>query len=258
MSYKPINDFAVKDTLGPNDPEKIIYGSDLQDEFDAIASNLGEVGDELTEIGEVVEEAPSDNVVYGRKNDNWVSIALESGGVEEAPLDGKQYAREDAAWTEVTTAAVAWDDVTGKPVEFAPSAHSHAISDVTGLQGALNNVDATSVKSGTFTETVRGPNYNGGTATLEINLANNFTMNFSGAASYTLGLSGAPSGAGDAYGCTLTLDTASMAALVWDASIKWSTGTAPVLAADSAYVFTFLTTDNGTTFKGFVGGQAFA
>jgi hypothetical protein len=156
------------------------------------------------------------------------------------------------------TASVAWDDVTGKPVDFAPSAHSHAISDVTGLQGALNNVDATSVKSGTFTETVREPNYNGGTATLEINLANNFTMNFSGSTSYILGLSGAPSASGDAYGCTLTLDTTSMVALVWDASIKWSTGIAPVLAADSTYVFTFLTTDNGTTFKGFVGGQAFA
>jgi hypothetical protein len=40
MSYKPINNFAVKDTLGPNDPEKIIYGADLQGEFDAIAENL--------------------------------------------------------------------------------------------------------------------------------------------------------------------------------------------------------------------------
>jgi hypothetical protein len=33
---------------------------------------------------------------------------------------------------------VAWDDVTGKPSTFAPSAHTHAIADVTGLQAALD------------------------------------------------------------------------------------------------------------------------
>ena len=37
MSYKPVNNFRVKDTLGPNDPEKIIYGADMQDEFDEIS-----------------------------------------------------------------------------------------------------------------------------------------------------------------------------------------------------------------------------
>lgn len=34
--------------------------------------------------------------------------------------------------------AVAWGDVTGKPTEFTPSAHSHAIADTTGLQAALD------------------------------------------------------------------------------------------------------------------------
>jgi hypothetical protein len=83
-------------------------------------------------------------------------------------------------------------------------------------------------------------------------------MDFSGATVYGLGLSGAPSGAGDAFGFTLTLDTTSMAGLAWDTKIKWSTGTAPTLTAGVTYVFTFLTTDNGTTFKGFVGGEGFA
>ena len=32
-----------------------------------------------------------------------------------------------------------WADISGKPSTFAPSAHSHAISEVTGLQGALNS-----------------------------------------------------------------------------------------------------------------------
>lgn len=34
--------------------------------------------------------------------------------------------------------SVAWVDVTGKPSTFTPSTHSHAISDVTGLQAALD------------------------------------------------------------------------------------------------------------------------
>lgn len=162
---------------------------------------------------------------------------LPSSGIPEAPEDGKQYAREDATWTEVVAAT---------------SLPASAITD--GAMAYTGSINIT----GDIIETVREPRYQGGSATLELNLANNFTMNFSGSTSYILGLSGAPSASGDAYGCTLTLDTTSMVALVWDANIKWSTGIVPVLAADSTYVFTFLTTDNGTTFKGFVGGQAFA
>jgi hypothetical protein len=35
--------------------------------------------------------------------------------------------------------AVTWADVTGKPSTFAPSAHTHVIADVTGLQAALDS-----------------------------------------------------------------------------------------------------------------------
>jgi hypothetical protein len=35
--------------------------------------------------------------------------------------------------------AVAWADVTGKPSTFAPSAHTHVIADVMGLQAALDS-----------------------------------------------------------------------------------------------------------------------
>lgn len=37
-----------------------------------------------------------------------------------------------------------WDNLTGKPTAFAPSAHSHTISDVTGLQTALDGKAVTS------------------------------------------------------------------------------------------------------------------
>ena len=34
--------------------------------------------------------------------------------------------------------SVAWDNVTGKPLTFAPSVHTHPISEVNGLQTALD------------------------------------------------------------------------------------------------------------------------
>lgn len=39
-----------------------------------------------------------------------------------------------AAWISNNLGTIAWTDVTGKPTEFTPSAHTHATSDVTGLQ----------------------------------------------------------------------------------------------------------------------------
>ena len=238
---------------------------------------------EVTIPASGIPEAPEDGKQYAREDATWTEVVTPDTGIPEAPEDGKQYAREDATWTEVVTPIpeapedgkqYAREDAAWTEVVAATSLPASAITDgAMAYTGSINitgdiagtNVTASSgitsagnIKGRDFVETVREPRYQGGSATLEINLANNFTMNFSGATSYILGLSGAPSASGDAYGCTLTLDTTSMVALVWDASIKWSTGIAPVLAVDSTYVFTFLTTDNGTTFKGFVGGQAFA
>lgn len=39
-------------------------------------------------------------------------------------------------------AAVAWADVTGKPSTFTPAAHTHEIAEVTGLQDAIDALDA--------------------------------------------------------------------------------------------------------------------
>ena len=332
MSYKPVNNFRVKDTLGPNDPNKIIYGADLQDEFDEISKSTQEIDNRVDGIAskDTVTDVPNDGVMYGRKNKHWQRLYIEQPGVtEDAPNDGKTYGRKNEAWSEVSSGggsdyddtqiksdlatetqaridgdtaldlridtveesitdgggfvdapndgklygrqseawlevvipdvdAPDWADITSKPTEFTPSAHSHVLSDVTGLEDALTNVDATSVKAGAFIETVTDATYAGVDATVDLSLANNFAVDFSQLGSFTLGLAGAPSGAGDAYGCTLTVDTANMTALTWDAKVKWPGGSAPALAADSTYVFTLMTTDGGTTFKGFVGGEAFA
>ncbi len=195
-------------------------------------------------------EAPEDGKQYAREDATWTEVAE---GIPEAPSDGKQYAREDAGWTEVVAAT----SLPASAITDGAMAYTGSINITGGITGT-SVTSSGSTKARDFIETVRDADYQGGSATLELNLANNFTMDFSGSTSYALGLSGTPSVSGDAYGCTLTLDTTSMAALVWDSKIKWATGIAPVLAVDSTYVFTLMTTDGGTTFKGFVGGEAFA
>lgn len=51
--------------------------------------------------------------------------------------------------------AVTWAGISGKPSTFTPSTHSHAITDITGLQTALDSKQATLV-SGTNIKTVNG------------------------------------------------------------------------------------------------------
>ena len=62
--------------------------------------------------------------------------------------------------------AVAWTGVTGKPATFAPSAHAHPISEVTGLQGAL---DAKApLASPALTGTPNAPTATAGTNTTQV------------------------------------------------------------------------------------------
>lgn len=46
--------------------------------------------------------------------------------------------------------SVAWDDVTGKPSTFTPSAHTHQIAEVTGLQARLDEADGTKLNQATI------------------------------------------------------------------------------------------------------------
>ena len=81
MSYKPIHTWKRKDNLPSKDPQKIIYGTQLQNEFDAIAEGVGsleehvdQIQGEIDKIPAMVEEAPEDGVIYGRINKSWIPI----------------------------------------------------------------------------------------------------------------------------------------------------------------------------------------
>ena len=84
MSYWPIHNYRQRDKLPPTDPNKIIYGSHLSDDFEAIAKFLGVIESHIDKI----EVAPEVDL---------------SGLVEEAPTNGTAYVRANAAWVPVGT-----------------------------------------------------------------------------------------------------------------------------------------------------------
>jgi len=53
MSYWPIHNYRQRDKLPPNDPNKIIYGSHLSDDFEAIAKSMGVIESHVDNIIEL-------------------------------------------------------------------------------------------------------------------------------------------------------------------------------------------------------------
>lgn len=104
------------------------------------------------------------------------------------------------------------------------------------------------------TEAISGAAY-----TLDHNLANVHDVTLTAACTITFSN---PPASGRAGTLTLILrqDATGSRTVVWPASVDWPDGTEPTLstAANAVDVFTFLTVDGGTTWLGFIGGQAFA
>jgi hypothetical protein len=68
-----------------------------------------------------------------------------------------------------------------------------------------------------------------------------------------------PPSSGTAYAFTLkVIQDATDRSIIWPTSVDWASATAPTLTSGSGAVdiFTFYTTDGGTTWYGFTSGQA--
>lgn len=92
-----------------------------------------------------------------------------------------------------------WADISGKPSTFAPSAHSHAISEVTGLQGELNSkwvwsesqvkaVKVNSAASADNADTLDGVHANGLLTALASNATTNLSLTVGGKSLSVAGL----------------------------------------------------------------------
>lgn len=69
------------------------------------------------------------------------SDAPSGSGIADAPSDSKHYVRINAAWAILPFDD--WANITGKPLTFPPSAHTHPWGDVTGKPATIDALPAT-------------------------------------------------------------------------------------------------------------------
>ena len=115
---------------------------------------------------------------------------------------------------------------------------------VRGNGGGREVIDTVAASGATLTVDLADGNVH------DVTLTDNCTFTFSGTV------------ASRACGFTLILrqDGTGSRTVTWPAAVDWPGGTAPTLstAASAVDLLTFLTVDNGTTWLGFVSGQAMA
>ena len=127
----------------------------------------------------------------------------------------------------------------------------------TGTQNLQDN-ELIRAKIRDYSETVSSPTISSGTLVLNLETSNIFTVSLN-AAITTLTISNPPaSGSGGSFTLIFTADGTARA-VTWPAAIKWAGGTAPTLTSTSGKVdsFAFFTSDGGTNWQGYVGGQNF-
>lgn len=69
-----------------------------------------------------ITEAPNDDIIYGRQNEEWVPVPIQ----EDAPADGNAYVRENNGWSKANLGATKWGEIEGN------------ITNQTDLQAALD------------------------------------------------------------------------------------------------------------------------
>jgi hypothetical protein len=91
----------------------------------------------------------------------------------------------------------------------------------------------------------------GGSVTVDLSTANNFTRTTNGNATFTF--SNPPSG--KAFGFTLALTNGGAYTITWPGSVNWASGTAPLLTSSGVDILVFYTYDGGTSYYGFLVGR---
>jgi hypothetical protein len=169
-----------------------------------------------------------------------------------------------------TTSCLTFANITGKPTTLSgygitdgystsnPSGFITAgANSFTGTQNLQDN-ELIRAKIRDYSETVSSPTISSGTLTLNLETSNIFTVSLN-AAITTLTISNPPaSGSGGSFTLIFTADGTARA-VTWPAAIKWANGTAPTITSTSGKVdsFAFFTSDGGTNWQGYVGGQNF-
>jgi protein involved in polysaccharide export with SLBB domain len=153
MAYSPKHNYRYKDSLNPGDPDKIIYGADLSDDFEAIATELSllsqididgdgniNIPPELIEgLGDILD-TKADQVDL----DAEIAARIAGDADLQTQIDGLGGGSGGGAST--------WDELTGKPTEFPPEAHTHEQSEVDGLEDRLESIEDSITSGGGFVD----------------------------------------------------------------------------------------------------------
>jgi hypothetical protein len=121
-----------------------------------------------------------------------------------------------------------------------------------------NDQEMNRVKLKDYSETTVIAN-TGATYTIDLESGNVFNLTLTGDCTYTFSNPPA-SGSAGAFTLIQNQDGTGSRTVTWPASVEWAVGSAPTITstASSTDVFTFITTDGGTTWYGFTGGQDFS
>jgi hypothetical protein len=127
MAYTPIHAWKRKDKLPSKDPQKIIYGEQLQDEFDAISVGIDGLNDQVEDI-KIEIDGLGGNSGGGGTGGDYDDTQIKADLATETSA---RIAGDADLQTQIDNlpsgggGAGAWDELTGKPAEFPPEAHGH-------------------------------------------------------------------------------------------------------------------------------------
>ncbi len=170
-----------------------------------------------------------------------------------------------------TTSCLTFANITGKPTTLSgygitdgystsnPSGYITAGANTfTGVQNLQDN-ELIRAKLRDYSESVSSPTISSGTLTLNLETSNIFAVNLNAAITTPIVITNVPaSGSGASFTLIFTADGIPRS-VSWPTSIKWAGGTPPTItsAIGKADSFAFFTSNGGTSWLGFVGGQNF-
>ena len=170
-------------------------------------------------------------------------LVLVGTSIQELPAGDTLPPQAPAAHSHATS------DVTGLDAALAgkaPTGHGHAISDVSGLQTALNAKAPLLQPTLTGLREVRVAM---AANNIDVATGNLFTKTMLLAAMATLTVSNVPA-SGTLASFILDLTNGGSATITWWSGVKWAGGAAPTLTAAGRDVLGFYTHDGGTTWTG--------
>lgn len=157
------------------------------------------------------------------------------------------------------------------------TAELNILDGVTATAGEINYLDITTLGTSeaskavtadangdvTLAAELKATSYNeayaalsGTTPDVDCETANNFSLSTTGNTTFTFSN---PPASGTAYGMTIQLTAGGTHTITWPTSVDWAGGTAPdAPASGETDILVFITRDGGTTWYGFLAGDAMA